>query len=308
MTFKTERRKGINTKKITVTSNDPTEPRLLLEVSADLEQLLDANPRRQWFGRLKQEETVTKSFAFEGKETATVALESIELKDPVNKAAYTWKVIDEKTPEGIRNLQIEVTTQAGKIAPGRFNDILVVKTNLKDAPDIELYLSGEILGPITANPARLYFGQYDMNQEMTKTITLTSNTDTSFRILESTIPESEFKIDPWNRDAAVEHTLTIRLTPTLDRDRIRSNLVVKTDMPSQSEMNVDIHAYKRRERPGPGPMSPTGQMSDETKKAKPMGADFSRINTDDGNRPLKTGDARDIKTGDTREIKTGVQN
>lgn len=291
VTFKTQRRKGVNKKKITVTSNDPENPRLLLEISADLEQLLDASPRRQWYGRIKQDETITKTFTFEGKEVENVGIKDLKLKTDVHGDAFTWKIHDEKTAEG-RDLRVDVTVDASKIPPGRFNDVLVVETSLKEAGDVELYLSGEVLGPITINPRRLYFGQFELNKEMVKTITLSSSKEVPFRIVETSIPENEFKIDPWNREAAVEHTLTIRMMPKLDRDRVRSSLTIKTDMPSQEDVNVDIHAYKRRSRPGPNPrVRPVG----ETKEAKPLPGDAT-LNS-----------RRSVKSGSEREISVGRQ-
>jgi len=290
VTFKTERRKGVNKKKITVTSNDPENPRLLLEISADLEQLLDASPRRQWFGRIKQDEVITKTFTFEGKEVDNIKIEKLALKDEANQDAYTWKILDEKTPEG-RSLKVDVTVDASKIPPGRFNDVLIARTSLDEAGEVELYLSGEVLGPITINPRRLYFGQYELNQEMVKTVTLTSSNDIPFKILETSIPEQEFAVDPWNREAALEHTLTIRLSPKMDRDRIRSAMTIKTDMKDQDNVEVDIHAYKRRSRPGPNPaVQPRGEM----KRAEPVAAD-DRI------------DSRQESRMKTREIEAGVQ-
>jgi len=248
VTFKTERRKNINRKKITVTSNDPTNPRLQIEIVADLEQLLGSSPRRQWFGRMKQSDTITKTFTIEGKKLDDVKLGEIKLKLEDNKSAYTWKANDTKDDSG-RHLTIDVTVDASKLKPGRFNDILIATTNIEKAEKLELFLSGEVMGLITANPRRLYFGQFELNKEMVKTVTFTANNDKPFKVLDVSIPEGEFKIDPWGREASTEHTLTVRLTPKLDRDRIRSEMTVKTDMDKHENIVVDIHAYKQRLRP-----------------------------------------------------------
>ncbi|MCD4652467.1 DUF1573 domain-containing protein [bacterium] len=262
VTFKTQRRKGINRKKITVTSNDPTSPRLQIEIVADLEQFLDASPRRQWFGRLKQDETITKTFKIEGKKVADVKIGNIHLKVDDHKSAYSWKINESMAEDG-RKISIDVTVNATKIATGRFNDVLLVETSVKEAGELELHLSGEILGPVSVNPRRLYFGQFDLNQEMVKTITLTPNNDEPFKILEASIPEGEFKIDPWNREKANEHTLTVRLNPKLDRERIRSALDVKTDMDKQPDLSVDIHAYKRRSKPAEKSRADRKKLSSE---------------------------------------------
>jgi len=268
VTFKTQRRKGVNRKKITVNSNDPENPRLQIEIVADLEQVLDASPRRQWYGRIKQEETLTKTFTLEGKEVANVKLKNLRLKTDKFKEAFTWKINDDISEEG-RKLTVDVTLTAQSIPPGRFNAILIADTNIKDIKQLELNLSGEVLGPITINPRRLYFGQFEMNNEMVKTITLTANNDIPFKIMDVSSSEAEFKIDPWSGVAGNEHTITVRLTPKLDRDRIRATLEIKTDMEKQSDVSVDIHAYKRRSRPGPKPGAGAGKTSmTDVKKAR----------------------------------------
>jgi len=282
----------VNKKKITVTSNDPENPRLLLEIAADLEQLLDVSPRRQWFGRIKQDETITKTFVIEGKEVDSVTLGEFTLRDDAHKNAYTWKIHDNKTPEG-RDLKVDVTVDASKIPPGRFNDVLQVGTDLEKAGNLDLYLSGEVLGPITVNPRRLYFGQYELNREMVKTLTLTANNGEPFQILETSIPEKEFTIDPWNRKSATEHTVTIRMMPKINRDRVRTSMKIRTNMDSQEEVDVDIHAYKRRSRPRrPNPR--TNPNRGETKQAKPIPPDKRNVQT---RRSFSNDSSREISTG-----------
>lgn len=297
VTFKTQRRKGVNRKKITVNSNDPTNPRLQLEIVADLEVLLDASPRRIWFGRLKQDEMITKSFSIEGRELDKLQLSNFHLKSDKFTKAVSWKVEDvmmtetdvekakakddeKKKDEKFkkdpsinrqvgRNILIHVTLDGSEVPPGRFNEVLLVDSNVKEVPELELHLSGEILGPISSNPKRLYFGQYEKNVEMVKTMTLTANNNVPFKVLEVNCDDQEFKIEPWKSGDALEHTLTVRLTPKLERDRIRSSLKIVTSMEKQKDITVDIHAYQRRTRPG-NPPPGTKIDSSSHKKAVPM--------------------------------------
>ncbi len=239
----------MNRKQITVNTNDPSAPRTQLEVVVDLEELLAAAPNRQWYGQIKQDELVTKPFVFEGKLLAEAQISNIRIKeDSPNRDAYSWKIQDSGPGEN-RTLTMDVTVDAKKIRPGRFNDILLMTTNLEKVPELQLNLSGEVMGPISATPQRLYFGQFEVNKEMEKTISFTSNSGQPFKILNAAIDNKVFKIDPWNRDSAITHTLTIRLLTDAPADRIRTNLIVATDMEAQSEVQVEVHAYQQRTRP-----------------------------------------------------------
>lgn len=232
-----------------MTTNDPENPVIQLEVVADLQQLLAASPNRHWFGQIKQDEVITRQFTFEGSKLNEVTLTSVRLKeDSKNTDAYTWKIHDVKQ-DGSRQLTLDVTVHANRIQPGRFGDILVVETDLEPSFILELYLTGDVLGPISANPQRLYFGQFEMNQEMENVLRLTANTEKPFRILTASIDDNEFRIDPWARDAAADHTITIRFLPKEIRDRIRTALVITTDLEAQPVMEIEIHAYQRRTRP-----------------------------------------------------------
>ena len=52
--FKTRGRRGVNTKRITVQSNDPVQSNLYLTVKADLESVLDIEPRLRKVAGCKQ--------------------------------------------------------------------------------------------------------------------------------------------------------------------------------------------------------------------------------------------------------------
>lgn len=254
----------MNRKQITVNTNDPQSPRIQLEVIADLEELLAASPNRQWFGQIKQNEKVTRPFVFEGKLLGDASLSDIRIKEnSPNQTAYTWELKDAASETG-RQLTLDVTVDSSKIQPGRFNDVLLISTGIKEIPQLELNLSGEIMGPISATPQRLYFGQFVVGQEMEKPITLTSNNGQPFRILNAVIDEKEFKIDPWNRDAATTHELKIRMMTDVPKDRIRTSLVVTTDMQAQPTLQVEVHAYQQRTRPTPPDKGPVNLRPSET--------------------------------------------
>lgn len=219
-----------------------------LEVLADLQIILHANPTRQWFGQIRQDETATRTFTFEGSRMHEARLTDIRLKDGAdNPEAYSW-ILEDTRDDAEGGLALNITVDATKISPGRFNDMLVVSTNFDEMSEMEFLLSGEVLGPISANPQRLYFGQFEVGKEMTNTVTLKANNNVPFRILDASIEDQEFKVDPWKGDASTEHELLLRFNPDTPRDRARTTLIISTDMDAQQELQIEVHGYQRRTR------------------------------------------------------------
>jgi hypothetical protein len=61
--LRTAGRSGKLSKTITVTSNDPVSPRLMLKISGEIVTDVAVTPRSVWFGQLKKGETATKKFS-----------------------------------------------------------------------------------------------------------------------------------------------------------------------------------------------------------------------------------------------------
>jgi hypothetical protein len=249
VTFHTERRCGINRHRVTVESNDPESPSIPLEVVADLYIALAVSPARHTLDQIKPNETVTRTFVFEGEMLEQAEITGIRLKEDVPYPdAFTW-LLNDSVNGGIRDLSLDVSVNAALIPPGRFAAALVVSTNI-DMPDLELRLIGDILKHIDAKPPRLYLRHMEITCDTENQILFKSNTGIPFRILDASIEDPDFKIDPWNSEAGLEHRITFRYCPDAPRDRFLTKLVITTDLDTHREVDVDIHAYQRSFTPG----------------------------------------------------------
>lgn len=242
--FNTERRCGINRHRVTVESNDPESPSIPLEVVADLFIALAVSPTRHTLDQIKPNETVTRTFVFEGEMLQQAQVTGIRLKEDVlYPDAYTW-ILHDAEKGGVRDLSLDVSVNAALIPPGRIAAGFVVSTNI-DIPDLELLLIGDILKHIDAKPLRYYLRHMEITCDTKNHIMFRSNTGIPFRILDASIPDPDFKIDPWDSEAGLEHRIAFRYCPGAPRDRFQTKLIIHTDLDTHREVDVDIHAYQR---------------------------------------------------------------
>jgi hypothetical protein len=254
--FKTTNKKGEAKQRVTVTSNDPVNPTMTLELKAFLEVYFTAEPNRVYFGRVGRKEPVVKPIVFSGKEIANINIKEISIKpnDPPTDAApaFSWQLKDNRkqSPEG--GLELELTLDTSKMKPDRFRETLVITTDNAKVPSLEISLSGEILGPLTANPPRLYFGNYDSDQEMARSVTIESTEGNEFTIKDATLDESNLKITKLDRKAkGTTHEIEVTLLKGYPNDRFRAELTIQTDVADHPQISVPINGYKRRDRNSP---------------------------------------------------------
>ncbi len=251
--FKTANKKGPVTKRITVTSNDPVNPKFTLQVKANLEVYFAANQRRIYYGRVNRKAPVTKTITFTGKLIDKIKITDVSMKkqDKPNKmdSAYTWKIIDDRKKDPKNGLKLDITLDPRNQDPQRFRNYLVIKTDNEKVPQLEISLAGEILGPLTASPPRLYFGNYEKDKEMRKTLKIESPEGLEFRIQSVTSDYDGIEIAKVNKKTkSASHEMEVVLKKGCDKQRFNASLTVTTDLKAQPQLEVPINGYKRRLR------------------------------------------------------------
>ncbi len=236
----------MNKKVISVSTNDPETPKIDLEIQADLEVLFTAKPRRVWFGQISKTAPSVQTVQLAGTAIDTIKINNISLKEK-EVTAFTWKVND-KRAQGEKEISLEISLDPSKMNPGRFDNVLIIETDHKDAQTLEVSLTGEVLGPITANPPRLYFGNFEPNQKMTKTVTLTSSDQIAFKIEKIEFNGQNFAADSYEKSAKSSHTINVIFTPNDIDNRIKSDMTITTDLKDHPTVIIPIHGYKKRDR------------------------------------------------------------
>ncbi|MBN1552710.1 DUF1573 domain-containing protein [bacterium] len=250
VTFRTKGKRGVNSKKINVYTNDPQNSQIELEVKAQLEVHFGAKPTRLYFGRIERKQPTTKTLSFEGKELDTIKIEKIEFKDQKFGNSISYDISDNRAnPKDTEPLlSMTITLDAKELQPGRFNENMFIYTNSSTTPKLDVGLAGEILGPLTATPPRLYFGSYVPDTEVTRTVNIESADGKPFKLLSATLEDPLLQVADYDKNASVTHSLDIILPKNYTNPRISTNLIIITDLPEQKKLEIPVTGYKKRYR------------------------------------------------------------
>jgi hypothetical protein len=239
-------------KSVTVTSNDPTNVNIILQIKAELETYFDAKPDRINFGRVNRKQPVTQSVELIGKDLDNIKIKNIHAKESELSKAFSWKQIDSRET-GERKWMLEIALNPADQKPRTFMETLIIETDSEKVPSIEVMMSGEITGPITADPQRIYFANYDPGTPMTRPLKITSSEGLTYKLLEITCSDPNFTVANWAKTSASTHDLEVALDPKYTGENIKADLTIKTDSKEQPEIVIPINGYKKRVRPEPGP-------------------------------------------------------
>jgi len=245
--FRTKHKSGVSTQKITVKTNDPVNPTLRLEVKALLEVYFAASPRRLYYGRSKPVEPIVESLSFTGKEVDSIQITDVKMEKAERAENIQWKVHDNRDKDP-KSFTMDVTLDPRSMKPGRFNENIIIKTDSEKVASVKVNISGDILGPISATPPRLYFGNYETGKSMSRTVKVESSENKTFRILKAELADKSLRVKTLDTSPKALHTLNIELDSKTKKDRFRTDLVITTDMKEHPEIIIPVNGYKKRER------------------------------------------------------------
>jgi|GEM_PF-2004610 len=136
-----------------VSSNDPDEPEVILTVTGIVVASPIAIPDRLYFGEIKGEEPREKLLYVVDPGEGNLKIEKVEITSKYLKAE-----IIPVSSEKVERIGISVTLKPSKISIGSFNEKLIIHTNDRTKPVLEIPIEGEIKGEIEVFPPRIFFG------------------------------------------------------------------------------------------------------------------------------------------------------
>ena len=241
VTFKVGSRKGKRSKTISVTTNDPAQKTVKLKVSAEVEILFDAKPKRVNFGRFKKDEGgLTKFVSFTGRDKDSTHIISAESKKGF--------VTVEMNPDGYENdtyKKIKVSLPPG-IKVGRFRDTITVKTDHEKANKIRIFVYGEVMGSIKVSPSYLSLGLIENGKSVEKSIKLTATSGAGFKILDVRSTLSELATTVETITEGKEYKVNISLKDAVQKDILKGKIIVTTDDNEQKNIEVKVFGRVRK--------------------------------------------------------------
>lgn len=275
VTFKTGNYTGIKSKSVTVTSNDPENPRISLTIVANIVVEFALEPPTIYLGRFSKNEEISRTAKIVAKDYDKLKIEKIES----SVEQLSAKLVHNETPKGVNPdgqpdsgkppvdntspLSLEITAKPG-MKIGRFNEKIIIHTNLEKAPTYEVSVSGEVTGDINADQRVVSFRRGEADAEKTKIVKVASSGTKEFSVtkVESSDPHFSASFDTVTKGK--EYSVTVTLIDDSPEQFIRGDIIIYLDDPDQPEIKIPAYASMRK---------PPDKTTDEQKSMRaPQGS------------------------------------
>ncbi len=230
VTFDSSRFSGTVTKSITVTSNDPENPRQVLKLKGNIEVEVSIRPAGMTFANITRDKTMSHKLR-----VTTDKLQQLEISELTSEPEYL-------KPEIIRvddrNVDIQVTLSGADIPQDKkaFTGIVRFKTNGVKQPDQSFRVSVRMLKPIQVSPGLVYFFGSKKGQAREAKVRLrATRADQSLKIL-GTTSDLEFI----KAEVAEEGIVKVLLSENAKEGKFSGVITVKTDLKDQPLVRIPV--------------------------------------------------------------------
>jgi hypothetical protein len=232
-----------------VHSNDPSQAQVALTVKAELEVLLDLEPRFVNYGAVFRGRDTTRTIELVGPDASGTKLLSAEFRplrarrpaDATPEAAVVARVAgDAEAP----TVEISIAPDA---PTGQFDGNVVVKTDHARLPELVVRVRGSAYGAVTFQPQRMVFRHLEDGVEQTRTLMITSNAEEPVEILE-VVAEHPALTASIDETTAGRTRITVTCNGKLQRDHEATTVVVRTSSPEEPRIEVPTYLTRVRGR------------------------------------------------------------
>ncbi len=183
-TFRTAGRGGKTRKTITVKSNDPVTPTLVLSIQGEIETDVAVKPRSIWLGQLKKRTKGTADFTVEVSDPERIKVTSVKVED----RAFTIKKL-EGDAAGTAKYQI---TFRGGVKLGPISTRVLVEYEGAEKSPLRVPVRVEVVGDLQYTKYLRFIKRNDSFQPMT--IVFKSRTDKDVTIKSANDPQGLLKL------------------------------------------------------------------------------------------------------------------
>jgi hypothetical protein len=279
--FDPAHKSGLQTKTVTVTTNDRANPTIVLNLKTNITPMVQLEPTFQAFEPIQKGTTATKLIKVTGRKDGFAVSEVSVSPTEVFTARVLGSKKVEVNGEMLTQAEIEVSIKPG--APvGRWSATMQVKTNDEKAKPMPLGLSGEVQGDLVITPQQAMMGVVAPGADFGTEIKVTRK-DGKPWLLKGTELRSMNPNDPTKPEIAVTtsrnengDTQTIKLAgkaPNQPGYRYTGELVLITDVPGEEAVRVRVMMTVRPNAagsPGGQPKNPSLVPSSAPAKDQPV--------------------------------------
>lgn len=247
--FNPAKKKGSSRQKVTITSNDPDEPRAQVDIVASVKQLVTVTPPNVQLGKV-----------FRGEDNSAVITvagmkEDFRVIDArvVGVGGEHWKAEigpfrPVETSNGIYN-QGTITVRVKDDAPlGPLRGTMILRTNDERKGSLSITVAGRLAGDVSAMPERLSFGSMAGGETYKKRVELRSRTGDEFEITSVAFDgnrevDMDTEVQPGANGGWV---VTIAMNAPEQTGIVRGDLVIRTSLESEPEIKLPMAGAIRR--------------------------------------------------------------
>lgn len=223
VTFNSKGRRGRQTQRIQVYSNDPENPRVELIITGLVKQEFYVTPSRLYVGRVARGKPVTREIYIMEPGDTNIEITKTETSTPDIKVEVVPFEKETNVPEA-SSVQIYPQEQKRYVLkvnvltnrePGQFLEKIILTTNSKKKPVVEIPVIGTVVGEFGFLPPKAYFGYVRPGQKAIREINLISHTDKEFSIGGINVNDLPVNVRlKTGSEKAKRHTLVLELQPS----------------------------------------------------------------------------------------------
>lgn len=241
-------KRGPQQTNVTVTSNDPARPQVILHVKSDVRPMIMADPILVNLGQIPKGKGGTSVSKIVSRvptlkpQTATPNNSFLEATiGPMTEATVEGETMSEYT------LEIKVPPKA---PVGQITANVAVRTN-DPSRLLNITVMGEVVGDVGVNPPRLTLQSLTPDQEINTIFKVTSRTGKAFKVSEVVeepapgLPKTFSNITVTEDTSTTPHAYVVTVTGKAGdkAGAIRGDLVVKTDIEDEKEVKVPYYGF-----------------------------------------------------------------
>lgn len=225
--------KGMKDINFTIFSNDPKNPKVVLNVTAFIKRPFEFTPSKLNLGDIVSEKIKNTEIFILAPDDGNYTITNIEVSTP--NISYELKPylnpypIETKQPEDLKRKRWALKlSYFANSSIGDFKETIIFYTNHPRTKKIEIPILGKIVEDITCSPGNLFFGFCKNYEKITREIVLVSRSQSNFKIkqvLSNNIPVS-IRFDP--NQNSYSHKLNIEFIPDNKFSNIKDNILIKT--------------------------------------------------------------------------------
>ncbi|MCK4904869.1 DUF1573 domain-containing protein [bacterium] len=220
---------------IHVYCNDPVTPVVILQVKGTIKRELHVSRKNIDFGYVKKEAVAIRKFYIIGPEDRELKIIKIE-----SSSDYLYTNFYKSTNENYEGWEVKVNISPD-IPIGEFKGKLIIYTDDKKHPKIEISVTGNIKGDIELRPDMFFFGFVKREETSSCKVTIFTTSKEPLKIekIESSLQFVSVAINP--KVEGKEYEITATLKDNAPVGSIKGNITIYTNNLTQPKIEIPVY-------------------------------------------------------------------